>query len=272
LNQAVSPLPFASRVLDSSWHLTDGYSTKEEVQVFDPRAHRLLDNSSRILLLIENKDEYAFAHEAPVYFKDTDTLYFCSDAGGPQGRSNGTTNNVVFQLSLQSTITRAQEGKASFEEDVHAIDISSDQVQMTNGATPYQDQLLLINSGRTAEYPPSLTIINRANYSEVKTLLNNVAGRQFNALNDVKVNFHTGCIYFTDADYGQSQHFRPSVDLPKATWRFDPFTGRTTMLDASVVTPNGLSFNKDGHILYITETGSNPGGGLPSIPSIPTVM
>jgi gluconolactonase len=269
---AVLPIPFTSRNYSQPWILDESTSESSPFHIFDPRAQRLVNNESNVLLLVENKEDYAFAHEAPVYFADTDQLYFCSDAGGEQGRSNSTTNNVVFQLTLQDVITRAQAGISAFEEDVHVVEINSDSVQMTNGATPYQDQLLLANSGRTAEYSPTLAIIDRHDPSRVITLLNNVAGKQFNGINDVKVNFQTGSIYFTDTSYGQSQHFRPTVDLPKATWRFDPRTGRVSMLDASVITPNGLALSKDGKTLYITETASNPGGDLPVDASIPSVM
>lgn len=273
--QAVLPLPFASKGYADPWFLGEGSDVQQgnSIQVLDSRASRLVEDQSSIEVLVEAEDGYAFAHEAPVYFGDKDELYFCSDAGGKQGRSNSTTNNVVFRVALNATIARARQGSTSLQDaHVEPLDIGSDSVQMTNGGTAYQNQLLLVNSGRTAAFPPSLVVIDRSKPSRVKTLLNNVAGKQFNGLNDVKVNFHTGSIYFTDTSYGQSQNFRPQVALPKATWRFDPITLRLTMLDASIITPNGLALSKDGQTLYVTETASNPGGDLAQEPGVPSVM
>lgn len=265
--QAVLPFPFPSRPFLEPWNIHNpqtGNIEDNPIQIFDSRFDKLIINDSGIVVLVEAKDGYAFAHEAPVYFSDKDELYFCSNAGGFNGRSNDTHNNSLFRINLTATISRARLGISSFEKDVHMLQINNDSVQMTNGATPYQDQLLVINSGRTERFPPSLTLIDRSNPSNVQTLFNNVAGRQFNSLNDVKVNFHRGSIYFTDASYGFSQDFRPKVDLVKAIWRFDPITARLTMLDASLDTPNGIAISIGGQRVYITETGSFPGGNHPS--------
>jgi sugar lactone lactonase YvrE len=274
-NPAVLPLPFISRGYSQAWILGESQSIitpSPSFQLFDSRARGLVDNNSHVLVLVENKDNYAFAHEAPVYFSDSDQLYFCSDAGGKTGRSNSTTNNRVFQIKVQDIIKRARQGKSSFEEDVHPVEINSDSVQMTNGGTPYQNQLLLANDGRTETYAPSLALVDRSNTTRVMPLLNNVAGKQFGSMNDVKVNTRTGSIYFTDTNYGVNKGYRPPVDLPKATWRFDPRTGRLSMLDASLVTPNGIAISKDGKTLYITETGSTRAGNLSVEANVPSVM
>lgn len=266
-HQAVIPLPFTSRPFLEPWNIYNSQTGNIEdkpIQIFDSRFDKLITNeSNNVVVLVEAKDGYAFAHEAPVYFSDKDELYFCSNAGGFNGRSNSTHNNAIFRINLTATIPRAKLGISSFEKDVYMLHIDNHNIQMTNGATPYQERLLVVNSGRTAQFPPSLTIVDRFNLSNVQVLLNNVAGRQFNSLNDVKINLHRGSIYFTDASYGFSQDFRPKVDLVKAIWRFDPITARLTMLDASLDTPNGIAISKDGQKVYITETGSFPGGNHP---------
>ena len=55
---------------------------------------------------------------------------------------------------------------------------------MTNGGTPYRNQILLVTSGR-AELPPSMVLVNPYPPYNDTVLLYNFYGRQFNSLNDI---------------------------------------------------------------------------------------
>jgi len=70
---------------------------------------------------------------------------------------------------------------------------------MTNGGTgPLKSSLVLITSGRGL-LPPSIALVNPKEPHNVTVLLDNFFGRQFNALNDVKIHPTTGVMFFTDA-------------------------------------------------------------------------
>ncbi|PWN48056.1 calcium-dependent phosphotriesterase [Violaceomyces palustris] len=229
-------------------------------QVFNPELASAILGDSPTLTQLVYSPGYAFAHEAPVYFPDEDAIYFCSDAGGPLGRSNATTNNKVFKAVLSNLEAKA--GNATFEEDVEEVVIDNAGVQMTNGGTNYDGKLLLVNSGRTLDYPGSLALVDRSDPKSVQVLLNNVVGKQFSAPNDVVVHPVTGAIFFTDAWYAQTQLFRPYVELPLSVWRLDPNTGAIqAMTDPSMVkVPNGLAFSPDGSKMYVADTGAAKGG------------
>lgn len=280
---SVLPLPFTSRNYSSPWPALSTASSAEPptsfnatFEPFNDAGRAILGESPKLTVLVHEQD-YAFAHEAPVYSGRTDDVFFCSDAGGKQGRSNATVNNVVWRGKLADLVKQASNGIPTLSQSalrkVNFTDEAGSEIQMTNGGTPYGDgHLLLANSGRGEEFPGGLSLTLLAHGGTSRILLNNAFGKQFNAPNDVVVHASSGSIWFTDADYAQTQNFRPDVELPKATWRFHPQTGDLDMVDASVVTPNGLVFSPNQRTLYITETGSTQGGDLPNRPKIPAVM
>ncbi|KAN0061540.1 hypothetical protein ACQY0O_006387 [Thecaphora frezii] len=279
---AALPLPFDSRNFTSPYYVsTDGKravaKTAADVDRFAFQvsnrklAAPLLGDSPSISVLIDEPG-YAWAHEAPVYFPDTDDVYLCSNAGAPLGRSNATTNNKVFRFNLGFVLAKHDKGEeVTLDADVQEVAIDSDNVQMTNGGTNYGDKLLLANSGRTAQYAGNIALVDRKKPKEFKVLVNNAAGRQFNAPNDVVVHPKSGAIFFTDAWYGRTQDFRPDVDLPEVVWRFNPYTGELTALTdpTTVYVPNGLAFSPDGSKLYIVDSSPIITGTLPPKPKRP---
>lgn len=69
---------------------------------------------------------------------------------------------------------------------------------MVNGGTgPYKGNLLFVTSGR-ASLPPSVVLVNPIAPFNTTILLDNFHGRQFNALNDIKVLPRTDIMFFTD--------------------------------------------------------------------------
>jgi gluconolactonase len=76
----------------------------------------------------------------------------------------------------------------------------SDDVQITNGATMFKGDLLLVTTG-SGPLPPSIVRVNPFPPFNDTVLLNNFYARQFNSLNDVKVHPHSRAIFFTDVTY-----------------------------------------------------------------------
>ena len=73
-----------------------------------------------------------------------------------------------------------------------------DTIQMTNGGTNFKEDLLFITSGR-AHLPPSIVLANPFPPYNTTVLLDNLHGRHFNSLNDIKIHPTTGVIFFTDS-------------------------------------------------------------------------
>jgi gluconolactonase len=86
-------------------------------------------------------------------------------------------------------------------------------------------------------------------------LVTNFHSRDFNSVNDVVVS-KDGCLWFTDPTYGFEQDFRPVPKLPNQVYRFNPETGDLRVVADGFGMPNGLCFNPDEAIMYITDTDS----------------
>ncbi len=87
----------------------------------------------------------------------------------------------------------------------------------------------------------------------VKTLVDRFDGKKFNSPNDVVVK-SDGTVWFTDPPYGLprgEQKEQPG----NFVFRFDPKSGRTTIVATNLDMPNGLAFAPDEKKLYVADSG-----------------
>ncbi|KAK4897315.1 hypothetical protein LTR27_004835 [Elasticomyces elasticus] len=204
---------------------------------YDPSFRQILGDTPSISLIEERADK--FAHEAGVYIKTTDKVYFTSN----------------FQT-----------GKAI---EIYSIHCASRQIEQlhipavvnANGACNYQDKVLFCCQGDLTT--PSALVLFDPQTSSTEVMLNNLYGIQFNSINDVAINHETGDIWFTDPCYGYHQAFRPSPQLPSQVYRFRPSTGQIWCVADGFVECNGLCFSPDYKKVYITDTGAVQAHGTP---------
>lgn len=96
--------------------------------------------------------------------------------------------------------------------------------------------------------------------SAPKPIVTNFHGRDFNSVNDVVVS-KDGCIWFTDPNYGYEQGFRQKPRLPNQVYRYNPKTGDLRVVADGFGRPNGIAFNPDETVVYITDTDFIHGDG-----------
>ena len=99
----------------------------------------------------------------------------------------------------------------------------------------------------------------------VTVLIDRFAGARLNGPNDV-VAHADGSIWFTDPGYGLDGHYEGDpgeFELPARTYRFDPSSGETTVVDEQLLKPNGLAFSPDFSRLYVADTGASHRRGHP---------
>ncbi|VDB92370.1 unnamed protein product [Peniophora sp. CBMAI 1063] len=229
-------------------------------QVFQPAFLANVLSPQATIIRIAYDPDFAFAHESPIWIRESDELWFSSNDGGALGRSDWDNNNVIGKISLRevdAAIEALRGENGAVNVPVTFVDFP-DTIQMTNGGTNYKDDLLFITSGR-AYLPPSMVRANpRPPYNTI-VLLDNFHGRQFNSLNDIKVHPTTGAIFFTDSTYGWLNHFRPEPLLPNMVYRLDPHTGDVRAVADGFVRCNGLAFSGDGKTAYVSDTGAAGG-------------
>ena len=239
-------------------------TTSPFFQVFHPDFLTILGPNARINEVARN-NTFAFAHEAPIYDPTLDTVFFASNDGGALGMSDLNHNNVVNSISMKEVEQKlANAGTNAVSVTVTQLNLP-DTVQMTNGGTgPVGSDLLLITSGRGPR-PPSIVRVNPLPPHNATVLLNNFFGRQFNSLNDIKVHPGSGIFVFTDPTYGFINNFRPAPLIDSQVYAFNPADGTVRVVATDFDKPNGIAFNKDGTIGFVTDTGAV--GGQQTEPS-----
>lgn len=192
-----------------------------------------------------NLDWQAF-HEAGVYNKDTNKLYVTSNwAGDFDNPINVTIIDLANNYSIESTryaeLAEANGGTSYFPPGTQ-----------TNGSTP--TRVLYCDEGDFHNYSALVSVDPVTNHSE--KILTSFMGKNFSSINDVRQHPETGDLWFTDADYGYFQDFRPAPTIPKQVYRFSPSTGEIVVVADGFVQPNGLEFSPDLKTLYVTDTGA----------------
>ena len=184
-------------------------------QIFDENFRDILGTSPSFYEIASNST-FAFAHEAPIYDPETDEVFFASNIGGP--------SSVIRKISMADVeaALKALPAEGSNTVNVPVTEVIffpflvrlcfliylflrqinlPDSIQMTNGGTgPYYSSLLLVTSG-FGSLPPSVALVNPRSPDDVKVILDNYYGRQFNSLNDIKIHRPSGNFIFTDVEY-----------------------------------------------------------------------
>lgn len=209
--------------------------------VYDERFITDVLGSGPKLKAIEERS-YQFAHEAGLYIKSTNSVYFTA---------NFQTCDPVHLYAIHA--------------DTHEItQLDYPAVIQANGACHYNDKVLYCSQG-TKTQPSGLTLVDPQTGAS-ETLINNFQGRAFNSVNDVVIHHQTGDIWFTDPTYGYEQGFRPPPQLPSQIYRFRPDTGQIWCVADGFAQCNGLCFSPDYSKMYVTDTGAvqahnGPGNG-----------
>ncbi|ESX02307.1 hypothetical protein KL918_003854 [Ogataea parapolymorpha] len=218
--------------------------------LFDERFRSVLGLSPELTCL-ETRD-FRFAHEAGVYHKETNSIYFTSNysSGSPI---------KLYRVHCES-------------HEVEELDYP--EVIQANGACQHKGNILYCAQGDLT-HPSSLIEVNPVT-GDTKTLINNFFGREFSSINDVVVHHGTGDIWFTDPTYGFEQGFRKEAMLPNQVYRFNPETGELCVVADQFDMCNGLCFNHDYTKMYVTDTGalkmSKTAGSFVHNPKSPSVI
>lgn len=182
-------------------------------------------------------------HEAGVYSRADNSLYVTSNFRDLRDSINVT----VVSLDDYSVSSRKIPGMAAGNGGTTYHPPGSDRdatpplhVYCDQGGFDSPSQLLAYDPAADASWP----------------LLTSFLGRDFSSVNDVRQHPETGDLWFTDADYGYFQHFRPEPTQPKQVYRFDPSTGAVQAVADGFVEPNGLEFSPDLKTLYVSDTGA----------------
>ena len=179
------------------------------------------------------------AHEGPVYFHDTNELYFTSN------RMDSNTPNVnSYKVAIR---------KIELSNNNKVVTVAEPS-NMANGMTMDMDNQLVICEQGSMTQRARISQYNRQT-GEFSNIVDSWFGLTFNSPNDVVVK-RDGTVWFTDPAYGHAQGFKPEPLVGNFVYRFDPSTGETTVVADNFIRPNGLAFSADQTQLYINDSGA----------------
>ncbi|MEH2236845.1 SMP-30/gluconolactonase/LRE family protein [Nostoc sp.] len=142
----------------------------------------------------------------------------------------------------------------------------TDNVSVLRDPSDYQSGNYRDLEGRLVACSSGLrAIIRREHDGEWKVLVDRYQGKRLNSPNDLVVK-SDGTIWFTDPPYGitePNQGYGGEQEQPGSyVYRFDPATGEIYPVVTDMVRPNGLAFNPDESLLYVSDTAAFniPGG------------
>jgi gluconolactonase len=141
-----------------------------------------------------------------------------------------------------------------WEEETGAVSVFRKPSSFANGNTrDRQGRLVTCEHGgrriTRTEYDGTITV-----------LMDRFEGKRLNSPNDIVVR-SDGSIWFTDPPFGILSDYEghpAEPELPSNLYRFDPRTGKATVLDGEIAGPNGLAFSPDEKRLYVVESLASP--------------
>jgi gluconolactonase len=209
----------------------------------DPRFRAVLGERPRLERVVA-----CDAHEGPVYVASEDALYFTSV---PRARGRGEAPAVAIKrLALDDD---------RFELEPERVSVVRSDANAANGmAFDQQGRLVICEQGSRSRRATIALLDPSADALE--TLVDGYRGLSLNSPNDVVVK-SDGTLWFTDPSYGHLQGFRPAPELGDHVYRYDPRSGRLSIVAEDFDKPNGLAFSPDEQVLYVTDSGANQEAG-----------
>ncbi|KAI9651214.1 hypothetical protein NHQ30_001252 [Ciborinia camelliae] len=259
---SVMPYPFYRLAgVNGSYQDTFASTSVPNDPSFDlvSQADFLVFDKERGLELLGNSPSYEYmfhvndaVHEAPVYVPATNKLYFSQLSG--KTSPPGFLPQLVVNLNVEPPVL----GELLSDPPVYA----------PNGGTFHNGLIYWAAAGGNSsiggiEQRPGIITLDPLTNKTV-TLLNNYYGYYFNTIDDLFVD-EKGDIWFTDPDYSWFSGLSDTApQLETASYRFRPSTGQVSIVDNSMLQPNGIAIspalsNTTARTVYISDTGAISG-------------
>ena len=192
------------------------------IAVYDPRMHSIVNPDAKLEKLADG----AKHSEGPVYLPKDDSVIF-SDVSGDR----------LFRWSAADGVSILRQ--------------PSDRYYYQNGNyLDLQGRIVACSHGKRA-------IIRRERDGEWQIICDRYQNNRLNSPNDLVVK-SDGTIWFTDPPFGLTQENEgcggQQEQAGSFVYRFDPVSGAIDAVIKEMERPNGLAFNPDETILYVSDT------------------
>lgn len=201
--------------------------------------------------LVSYQDWNAF-HEAGVYYKATNAAYIASNFESNPYDENRI--NVTVYNFTDNTVSSIRYDKLAAANGATLFTAPSTSSPSTNGLEANKQYVLWCDEG-DFNLPSSLVAVDPV-AGDAIPILTSFLGRTFSSVNDIRQHPVTGDLWFTDAQYGYFQNFRPAPVIPTQVYRFEPSTGVIQAVADGFGQANGIEFSPDLKTVYVTDTGA----------------
>lgn len=130
---------------------------------------------------------------------------------------------------------------------------------VADGQTMDQQGHLLIaeTTGRRVSITRDLQENLRSPEPQAPSLVDRYQGKRLNSPNDLVVK-SDGSVWFTDPSYGSLQ-FPQTAELPNNVYRYEPTTAKLSVVEPSLMMPNGIAFGPGEKKLYLIDSAAIQG-------------
>ena len=143
--------------------------------------------------------------------------------------------------------------------DIKRLALGTGEVSVVRGDANVANGMTLAPDGRRLvvceQHPAAISLVDPAT-GRAEVLVDSWRGLPLNSPNEVVVK-RDGTLWFTDPSYGYLQGFRPEPEVGDYVYRYDPDTGRLSVIADSFDKPNGIAFSPDESTLYVADSGAN---------------
>ncbi|KAF7595394.1 hypothetical protein BBP40_006388 [Aspergillus hancockii] len=233
---------------DVSWKTV---STADFIVFDEARGKTVLGDSPSVEFVFPVSPYYL--HEAPVFIPGLNHILF----------SQLSTSLPQFLIDLNQTPPTLSEY------------LADPPIYVPNGGFYHDGKIYFSTAGSNQSVPgvgqqrPGIVTLDPVT-NKSTTLLNNYYGLTFADCDDVIVDPQTGFVWFTVPYYSwwlEVSDIPPQ--LKSATYRFDPKTGSTVIVNDEMRSPNGIAMSPDRRHIYITDTEA-AGLAAPISPDVPS--
>ncbi|KAJ1021578.1 hypothetical protein NDA16_003716 [Ustilago loliicola] len=241
----------------------------------EPTFDRLIGKNAAMRKLLHQDNGQQTFHEAGIYLPKHNKVYLSSNRlpDSKFGQRSLLVGVPLDQLPSASTEAKASNGllpDLSSDEQkklysaLEIVEQLPEHMAMLNGATNWDDDSVLwCEQGSENRKLESSFVVHNVAANKTTSLLNSFEGKPFSSLNDAVKHPSTGCIFFTDPDYGVEQSYKsPDTDYaPNGVYSWNPKTNQVKLIDATNYSkPNGVTFlpstaNDGSGLLITTDTG-----------------
>jgi len=232
-------------VITNSPEYPESQSPQLTVQALDPAFEAIVGRTPNLIPLATG---FGFT-EGPVFLKDR------KGAGGMLFVTDQIHNSIYSMrwngLDAQGAIT-----PASWQ----APQLFRNPSGVADGQTPdLQGHLLTAETtGRRVSITRDFGTNLKSPDPQAPTLVDRYQGKMLNSPNDLVVK-SDGSVWFTDPVYGSLQFPPQPAELPGNVYRYDPVSRQMSVVEPSLMMPNGIAFGPGEKSLYIIDSGAIQG-------------